>query len=729
MSLHTHARLNTAPEISDGAQSSAPRSWSNILQSVRDLKATRKRHGQVQSTNGHDASSASYHQEHDVSSQHRLGRPLPSTYLIHTAVFLGFALPVVLLALICMVPTWYGFQSNIWATDGFSHCNFNGKFTLSDNPTLSLWDPAGFFYITVSWGEMDFSTAKLIDIIWDIVVGRGGQCILAYITFKVSSVYLALAMRKAPVSCDTFAALAFVPPGFIGTFRLAKDLLTNRGWKARLIMAWIVFSYLFVLSFSSFVTAMSGYSSSIEATMPNHDNDQILWSKFKVVSFTIHDAERIGLTSPWLITTGDECVTEGFVNDDDADSDSGNYRLDATQTHDDDNPNNNSTSPISWEYVPTGCTNFWRVVQYVSLNGLNGQMSARSSLIFNGVSHNLTSPSLNISTSYGAPKLQELTQYLDTSEETKPNKKTINSILTPTFSTLWTYDGELFDHSYIDQNATCQYSKWHNWGFSFLFLFITTLLLAIWSVGTYALWVYSILHRDAWDADQRTTGDIYRASITLVDAIRKDLGDEAMTPSMWNSDTRSVIKKGRGHLSMAVGIASPREQDAFDEKLSPIPTPSSTPPLRNNASEDAMDVRLRTHVTHGHMSKFASPTIERTPRFGFAEAEEIEVLNLSVASNSLLPPSPSPNADGDKAKRRPKLSLKQPLAHVNSLHSTPRTAKSMLSPMSIKKLWTPATMSSSDAIASQSPHEQVDITTTLARATSDFAWRNDLGDD
>jgi hypothetical protein len=37
------------------------------------------------------------------------------------------------------------------------------------------WAPPGILQITISFGPMSFSNAKLIDVIWDVVVGRGGQ--------------------------------------------------------------------------------------------------------------------------------------------------------------------------------------------------------------------------------------------------------------------------------------------------------------------------------------------------------------------------------------------------------------------------------------------------------------------------------------------------------------------------------------------------------------------------
>lgn len=223
-------RVNGAPEILDGVQHSAPRSWNNLRGWSLPKSQTNAAHHEQERSGTRSTNTTAIHDDtthQNVAGQPRRRHLFAVPALQHIAIFLAFSIPVVLLALIVNVPTWYAFEAEHWDSSSFTHCNFNGEFTLRDKPTIGLWDSAGFFYITVSWGKMAFSTAKFIDIVWDIVVGRGGQALLAFITFKVSSQYLALAMREAPVSYNTFESLAFVPPTVVRTSRLARDLLST----------------------------------------------------------------------------------------------------------------------------------------------------------------------------------------------------------------------------------------------------------------------------------------------------------------------------------------------------------------------------------------------------------------------------------------------------------------------------------------------------------------------
>ena len=281
--------------------------------------------------------------------------------LKHVLITLAFSSPIVAFALVLKVPDWYKFHDDYWVNT-FTHCNFNGHFTPYDAPSISVWDKSGFFYITVAWGKMAFSTAKFIDIVWDVVVGRTGQALLAWATYKVSSQYLDKAMRESPVSYTTFESLAFVSPTLLRTCRLAGDLLTNRGWRARLIFIWIILSSLFVLSFSSLVNAMSGYSSNTYAVMQSYEGESVPYTDYQIVQFDIHDAWRIGEPGPVSIAVGNACTRMGVESDGEAEAyESNNYhRRDGSDEDDSDENDDDDDGP--WEYVPSSCTMFWRTV-------------------------------------------------------------------------------------------------------------------------------------------------------------------------------------------------------------------------------------------------------------------------------------------------------------------------------------------------------------------------------
>ncbi|KAI1620814.1 hypothetical protein EDD37DRAFT_653128 [Exophiala viscosa] len=472
--------------------------------------------------------------------------------LRHALVLLAFLLPVVIFALTLNVPDLYRFRADYWS-NSFTHCNYDGTFTPYDTPSKSLWDKAGFFDINVAWGEMGFSTAKFIDIFWDNAVGRTGQALIACVTYKVTSQYLDVAMQEGPIPYTTFESLAFVPPTLIRTGRLARDLLTNRGWRARLIMLWILFSSLFVISFSSFATAMSGYSSDTTAVMPNYDGIDTGWEDYEVVQFAINDAWRIGEPAPVTITGTTSCVQQGLSSDNNDDDDSGYSR--STYNRRDGSDDDDEDDP--WEYVPFNCTLFWRTVQYVGAYGLQAASKEPSTFTVAGVTHNLTSPSLDITTSYTPASISLLSSYLD--NFSTESAHVLNSVDKVTPSTFWIYDNQTYSYEYVIDHATCRYTGFHNWGFSFLLLFATTLLLAIWAIGTYILWMYVYLHgprnEESRSGCTHSSG-IYRSSWALVEAIKRDLGTEAVTSGMTEQEVRNLVRGRRGRANGVGGVGA-----------------------------------------------------------------------------------------------------------------------------------------------------------------------------
>ncbi|KIW28399.1 uncharacterized protein PV07_08066 [Cladophialophora immunda] len=798
MFASTQSPVDGAPEISHGAHSTAPRSWSNLRRwGVQKNQSNVVRAKERSSTGSTSATlTDNYNRYHVGPAPSQRWHPSFLPLLKHIIVFLAFSLPIIFLALVIKIPKWYAFEADYWVSNSFTHCNFNGQFTPYDKPSISLWDPSGFFYITVSWGKMAFSTAKFIDIVWDIFVGRGGQAFLAVVTFKVSSQYLALAMREAPVSYNTFESLAFVPPSLVRTGRLAADLLTNRGWRARLIIVWVVLSSLFVLSFSSLITAMSGYSSDISAVMPDYDNESIQWTNFQVVQFAINDADRVGLSGPMYITVGDTCVQQGFLDDDDDDDDDddnddkgGNYddsespfpdRTPRRRDSDDGTDSGNSShGKVDWEYVPTNCTTFWHVVQYVSLYGLNGNNHSASNITLNGQKHTVAAPTLNITTSYSPVALSTLTTYLNTfSESSPPAPGALDSVSQLTDFTFWLYDNQTYPFSYVLDNATCRYSRWHNWGFSFLFLFITSLLLALWAIGTYALWLYTYLNspQDRIPGED-TTGGIYRSSWTLVEAMRRDVGPGAVTPEMGESEIRGLVRRRPGRVIQGVGningshppILSGSEKDAA---ISPSPmTPLQTAPVTRWSVFRAWmspSTHLKQRSAHGtyspansvfthadstfsstsrhpilhspaapgrtmtmtsRMSGLATPQADSPVTFGFSAAAEADIMEGSGVVTGIDPVSGISMGTGSNGKSRPRLSLSR-IIPSGSYGNNSRTA-SVLSPSSAsaaKWIYSPDPMSASEEASTLTISPIREDRKDKPGEDDAIRWKNDLGD-
>lgn len=193
------------------------------------------------------------------------------------------------------------------------------------------------------------------------------------------------------------------------------------------------------------------------------------------------------------------------------------------------------------------------------------------------VQHNLSSPTLNITTSFPTPSLTTLSGCLtDLTNGVHPSQLASISDISP--SSFWTYENETYTWSYVLNNASCRYNLHHNWGFSFIILFITSLLFALWAIGTYALWLFLQLHDPVGQkvSTPGTTG-IYRSSWDLVEALKNDFGDDVVQPELRDADIRSMVRRRAKGGATGVRSSHGIRVTACAEVLQTSPEPRAPP--------------------------------------------------------------------------------------------------------------------------------------------------------
>ena len=118
-----------------------------------------------------------------------------------------------------------------------------------------------FFDITIASGSLSFTAVKVIDIVWDIVIGRGVQVMLTYIAYRVFAKALLQTMETDTVSPRFFSGISFAAANFSTFFTALGELRRTRG--RHRVMAWrvwgIALCILYVASFPTLLSAMTGY--------------------------------------------------------------------------------------------------------------------------------------------------------------------------------------------------------------------------------------------------------------------------------------------------------------------------------------------------------------------------------------------------------------------------------------------------------------------------------------
>ena len=178
-------------------------------------------------------------------------------------------------------------------------CYPNGMWKEAPGATWRIMDSSYFFTPNLSFGAMTFTQVKVIDITWDLLVGRGGQMLLAWVNYRVFNEWLVYHMERWPTSYKMYTSLAFQTTtlGTLGV--LGKEWLVygDRNWTrffrwlALLVM---LIGTLYVLAFPTLMAAMTGYITTYEPYVEDESGNLVAWTEVQEVEFVVQDSGRLG---------------------------------------------------------------------------------------------------------------------------------------------------------------------------------------------------------------------------------------------------------------------------------------------------------------------------------------------------------------------------------------------------------------------------------------------------
>jgi hypothetical protein len=135
------------------------------------------------------------------------------------------------------------------------------------------------------------------------VFGRGGQALLALLSWHVFSLYVTTSMEIRPITYRSYRTVFLESsPSLWSTSYLVRDFIWRKGLQSKISMVFMVTTMVFTLAFPTFASAMTGYTSIVEAYILDRQNNWIGFVKFVQVLYTVHDGNRIGQTNPFYVT-------------------------------------------------------------------------------------------------------------------------------------------------------------------------------------------------------------------------------------------------------------------------------------------------------------------------------------------------------------------------------------------------------------------------------------------
>ena len=271
-------------------------------------------------------------------------------------------------------------------------------------------------------------------------------------------------------SYETFQAVVFRETSLTSMWKLCANIRRNMNARHIAVMVWMAVAVSYVVAFPTWLSAMTGYTSTVQAYIKTHSGSQVAWVNRRAL-YQIHDGERINKTKDYIVGADGLGFADYYFDDGDS--------L-IWECADEVTGYNDGTTEL-WYDAPPSCAFAWNVSSYVSQHG--GSTVLNQSSIFNAT-HHLASPTLDI-TVFNTTPHGDYYYYPDIySFSTGPKNQTA-ALPTPLPIT-YTVDGELYDEEYVIANAHCINESSYKWGFSFLTLFVFLIVSIIWVIGMYA---------------------------------------------------------------------------------------------------------------------------------------------------------------------------------------------------------------------------------------------------
>ena len=163
-----------------------------------------------------------------------------------------------LVSVIVLLPVGLATLGTLVNTGGSEGCLPDGTFAIPGN--FDIWDPQYVLTLTVGFGRMSFAIAKFVDLVWDVIVGHGGQALLIWIAYKVLTRYLVCLMEHDGVTTRTYTAVAFHTGSLEGAWMLMRDLARRKDFTIPRNLVMMVYVGVYLLIFPAVISAMTSYA-------------------------------------------------------------------------------------------------------------------------------------------------------------------------------------------------------------------------------------------------------------------------------------------------------------------------------------------------------------------------------------------------------------------------------------------------------------------------------------
>jgi hypothetical protein len=165
--------------------------------------------------------------------------------------------------------------------DKVQNCGYS--FGTPENATITGVEK--LFVLDQTFGSFTFAQVKTIDIVWDVVIGRGIQLVAWWVGYVVFSDALLRAIERHPASFRVFQRIALEGPSLLSLWTLIKELWGAKSKRTKALFFYIWIATLYIISIPMFVSAMTGYDSTSIPWVSLDDSNNIVQASTLKLSY------------------------------------------------------------------------------------------------------------------------------------------------------------------------------------------------------------------------------------------------------------------------------------------------------------------------------------------------------------------------------------------------------------------------------------------------------------
>ncbi|KAF1850871.1 uncharacterized protein K460DRAFT_400909 [Cucurbitaria berberidis CBS 394.84] len=132
------------------------------------------------------------------------------------------------------------------------------------------------FVLDKTFGSLTFSQVKMIDVVWDVLLGRGVQILAWWVGYVVFSDALLRAIERHPASFRIFQRIALEGPSWLSVWTLMQEVWVAKSRRTKALFLYMFLSTCYILSVPLLLSAMTGYDSTTIAWVSLGDDNNIV---------------------------------------------------------------------------------------------------------------------------------------------------------------------------------------------------------------------------------------------------------------------------------------------------------------------------------------------------------------------------------------------------------------------------------------------------------------------